>query len=209
VNTIKDWRYRMVIGLGYLASIVAYPRLPTSRYELGPYAFAATPLIAGLLPTSAAVMAASVRAIWKRDPIRDPGEAFSPTYDAILFAFVAFVISIHLLVMGALTGALPPSTWFARATIVLFGLVVIRIGNLLPRTRPNLALGIGTPRTLADRRVWMLTHRTAGHLSVLLGIIIVIAGAMLSRDAMPPVVGPASLAAAGILSFCHYRHAHQ
>jgi hypothetical protein len=55
----------------------------------------------------------------------------------------------------------------------------------------------------------MLAHRTAGHLSVLLGVIIVIAGAVLSRDAMPPVVGPASLAAVGILILCHYRHAHQ
>jgi uncharacterized membrane protein len=189
--------------------MAAYARLPTTRYAVGSYAFVATPLIAGLLPTLAAVMAVSVTAIWKRDLIRDPEEAFAPTYNAILFAVVAFVIGMHLLVMGALTGALPPSVWFARGTIVLFGLVVMRVGDLLPRTRPNLALGIGTPRTLADRRVWMLTHRTAGHLSVLLGVIIVIAGAVLSKDAMPPVVGPASLAAAGILILCHYRYAHQ
>ena len=89
---------------------------------------------------------------------------------------------------------------------MLFGLVVVRIGNLLPRTRPNLALGIRTPRTLADRRVWMLTHRTAGYLSVVLGIIIAIAGVM---DAIPVVVGPASLAATGTLILFHYRHAHQ
>jgi uncharacterized membrane protein len=176
---------------------------------VGPYAFAATPLIASLLPTLALVMAVSVKTIWKRDPIRDPEEAFAPTYDAILFAVVAFVIGMHLLVMAALTGALPPSVWFARGTIVLFGLVVIRVGDLLPRTRPNLALGIGTPRTLADRRVWMLTHRIAGYLSVLLGTVIVIAGAMLSKAAMPPVVGPSSLAAASILAVCHYRYAHQ
>ena len=209
MTTDRHWRYRLVIGLGYVAGMAAYSRLPTTRYEIGGYAFVATPLIAGLLPTLAVVMAASVNAIWKRDPIRDPEEAFSHTYDAMLFAVVAFVIGMHLLVMGALTGALPPSVWFARGTIVLFGLVVVRVGDLLPRTRPNLALGIGTPRTLADRRVWILTHRTAGQLSVVLGIIIVIAGAMLSKDAMPPVVGPASLAAAGILTVSHYRYAHQ
>jgi hypothetical protein len=209
MTRLSQWRYRVVIGLGYVASLVGYSSLPTTRYELGSYTFGATPLIAGLLPTSACVMAASVRAIWRRDPIREPDGEFEPTYDAILFAVVAFVIGIHLLVVGTLTGTLPPGTWVPRGTIVLFGLVVVRIGNLLPRTRPNLALGIRTPRTLADRRVWMRTHRTAGHLSVMLGIVIVIAGASLSKEAMPPVIGPATLAAAGILIAFHYKHAHQ
>jgi immunity protein, SdpI family len=209
MTRLSQWRYRVVIGIGYVASLAGYSRLPTTHYELGAYSFVAMPLIAGLLPTSAAVMAASVRAIWRGDPIRDPDGEFEPTYDAILFAVVAFVISIHLLVVGTLTGTLPPGTWLARGTIVLFGLVVVRIGNLLPRTRPNLALGIRTPRTLADRRVWMQTHRTAGYLSVMLGTVIVIAGASLSKDAMPPVIGPATLAAAGLLIVFHYKHAHQ
>jgi hypothetical protein len=60
---------------------------------------------------------------------------------------------------------------------------------------------------MADRRVWMHTHRTAGYVSVLLGLLIVMSGILVSRQTMPAVVGPASLAAAAIVVVSHIRYA--
>ena len=163
--------------------------------------------IAFLLPTTAALIYTLVRRVWERDLIRDRDEAFEPSYEAIVFAVVLFVVAIHLLVLGALTGALPAHRiWFVRAMIVLFGLFVARIGNLLPRTRPNLALGIRTPRTLASRRLWMQTHRTAGYVAVALGAVFVLSGAFLSKQAIESVMGPAVLSAAVLLLVSHYRY---
>jgi len=68
---------------------------------------------------------------------------------------------------------------------VLLGAFLIGIGNLLPRTRPNLAIGIRTSRTLSDRDLWMRTHRIAGYLVVALGLVILVAGI-----AVPAPVGP-------------------
>ncbi len=39
----------------------------------------------------------------------------------------------------------------AHGVPVMLGLALIVIGNLLPRLRPNLVIGIRTSRTLADR----------------------------------------------------------
>jgi uncharacterized membrane protein len=52
---------------------------------------------------------------------------------------------------------------------VLFGAVLISVGNLLPRLRPNAVFGIRTARTLTDRAVWIQTHRLAGYVVVAVG----------------------------------------
>ena len=194
-------RFLFLVAAAFMASILAYPKLP------GPAPGVARPLIAFLLPTFAALTYALVRRVWERDLIRDRDEAFEPSYEAIVFAVVLFIIAMHLLVLAALTGALPAQrVWLMRATIVLVGLLAVRIGNLLPRTRPNLALGIRTPRTLANRRLWMQTHRAAGYVAVALGAVLVFSGAFLSKHSIESVMGPAVLSAAAVLVISHYRY---
>lgn len=199
------WPY-VTVAAGYAASIAAYSKLP--HYSGHDDYHSPRFLIAFLLPTTAALIYVLVRRVWARDPIRDGDEAFEPTYDAILFPVVLFVMAIHLLLLGTLTGVLPMrgTMWVPRLTIVLFGMMVVRIGNLLPRTRPNLALGIRTPRTLADRRVWMQTHRMAGYVAVSLGGLLIVSGAFLSKQAIELVMGTAVPSAAMLLVVSHYRY---
>jgi immunity protein, SdpI family len=194
---IASRRFLIVVATGYIAGIAAYSKLPLFH----------RPWIAFLLPTTAAAIYALVRRVWERDLIRDRDETFESSCEAILFAVVLFVIAIHLMVLAALAGALPAQrTWLVRATIVLVGLLMARVGNLLPRTRPNLALGIRTPRTLANRGLWMQTHRVAGYVAVALGGLFVVAGAFLSKQAIESVIGPAVLGAAALLVVSHYRY---
>jgi uncharacterized membrane protein len=194
-------RFLIVVAAAYVAGIAAYPNLP------GPAPGVLRPLIAFLLPTTAALTYLLVRRVWERDLVRDRDETFEPSYEAIVFAVVLFIIAIHVLVLAALTGALPAQrVWLMRATIVLVGLLVVRIGNLLPRTRPNLALGIRTPRTLVNRRLWMQTHRIAGYVAVCLGALFIVSGAFLSKQAIQSVLGPAVLSAAVLLLVSHYRY---
>jgi immunity protein, SdpI family len=199
--TLANRRFLTVVAVAYVASIAAYPNLP------GPAPGVARPLIAFLLPTTAALTYMLIRRVWDRDLIRDRDEAFEPSYEGIIFAVVLFIIAIHLLVLAALTGALPAQrVWLMRGTIVLVGLLVVRIGNLLPRTRPNLALGIRTPRTLTDRKLWMQTHRIAGYIAVCLGALFIVSGAFLSKQTIESVLGPAVLSAAVLLLVSHYRY---
>lgn len=191
------YRYSFVVATGFVASAVAYRSLP------GPYQLS----IALTLPTTAALIYALLRVVWARDPIRDGDDTFEPTYHAILFAVGAFIIAVHLMVVAALTDVLPAQrAWFLRATIVLLGVMVVRIGNLLPRTRPNLAFGIRTSRTLANRGLWMQTHRMAGYVAVGLGAAFVVSGAFLSRATMELVIGLAVPGAVALVVVSHYKY---
>lgn len=193
--TIAKSRQVAVIAVGFLASIAAYTRLP------GPHLAAVRgfglerALIAFFLPTTATVTCALLRRIWTRDSIRDRDTASEATYEAIIFRIVLFVITIHAIVLASLLDLLPNGALASRIVVVLVGLVLIGIGNLLPRTRPNLAIGIRTSKTLTDRRIWIQTHRTGGYIVVGLGIVIVVAGAWLSSPTLPQVIGAVALIA--------------
>ena len=52
------------------------------------------------------------------------------------------------------------------------GSLFIFIGNLLPKTKHNYFIGIRTPWTLADEQNWFRTHRIAGKIWVLGGLIV-------------------------------------
>ena len=52
------------------------------------------------------------------------------------------------------------------------GSLFIFIGNLRPKTKHNYFIGIRTPWTLADEQNWFRTHRLAGKIWVLGGLIV-------------------------------------
>jgi hypothetical protein len=123
---------------------------------------------------------------------RDGDRETEATHRAIAIHLVLFVLALNVLVMLNLGGVEWIRAWGPLLVLVL-GSVFIVIGNLLPRTRPNLAPGIRTSRTLSDRAFWIRLHRTCGYLSVMLGGVIVVAGLSFSGPAIGPVVGAAAL----------------
>jgi len=57
------------------------------------------------------------------------------------------------------------------------GILLLVMGNALPKTQPNHYAGIRLPWTLADPMVWQKTHRSAGLASMLCGLaLLVLAG---------------------------------
>jgi uncharacterized membrane protein len=76
------------------------------------------------------------------------------------------------------------------------GLLFIIIGNYMPKMRKNWLMGIRTPWTLSDERVWDRTHRFAGPLFMLAGAITV-AGALFA-----PIDWRAPILITTILSVC-------
>jgi len=196
---VGDRRCFAVIAVGYIAGISAYSRLP------GPYLVADSqllfgrPIIGFLLPTTAALTYLLLRSLWVRDPIRDREEAFEATYDAILLRIILFVITLHIIVLAGLVGVLRGSMVAPRIVVMLLGLLLVGVGNLLPRTRPNSVIGIRTSRLMADRDLWIRTHRVAGYVTVALGMVIVAAGVFLSKSSIPNAIGTAALIGAGLI----------
>jgi uncharacterized membrane protein len=73
---------------------------------------------------------------------------------------------------------------FVRAIIAGAGVILMFIGDALPKTRPNFFLGVRTPWTLTSDLAWERTHRLAGRLLVLVGVWGVVAAFVLNGSAL-------------------------
>ena len=166
----------------------------------------AWPFIAFTLPLAATAIYLILRKFWNViGPDPDGDREPEAVHRAIATRLVLFVMALHLLIMLNLGGFEWIRARGPRLVVALFGSVFIAIGNLLPRTRPNLALGIRTSRALSDRAFWIRLHRTCGYLSVALGIVIVVAGLSFSGPVIGQVVGAAALSSVAVLFVMYQR----
>jgi hypothetical protein len=73
-------------------------------------------------------------------------------------------MGVHAAVLLAMLGLLSGREWAAQIVPLMLGLTMISIGNLLPKTRPNLAIGTRTRRTaLVGTCLLVRFSRTHGH----------------------------------------------
>lgn len=89
---------------------------------------------------------------------------FEATYGYIALVVLGGLTYIHgLLLAAALTGRLQISRALLAGVLAMLGL----LGGVLGRVRRNYWVGVRTPWTLSDERVWDETHRLAARLLVL------------------------------------------
>jgi len=155
-------------------------------------------MVAFLLPITIAIVDTLVRSLCVRHPVDDANSTnLVATCDAIMLRIAAFVTAVHATVLAALFGWLSGRAWAGRIVPLMLGFTMIAVGNLLPKTRRNLAVGIRTSATLADRTLWIRTHRSAGYLVVALGAVIVLSAIVVPAPFGPGMIllaGPAALA---------------
>lgn len=90
---------------------------------------------------------------------------------------------------------------------VLVGVLLVIIGNYLPKCRQNYTMGIKLPWTLSSEENWNATHRLAGFLWVIGGLVLIPA-ALLLPDAVLWVLLPLLLALAvvpAVYSYVYHR----
>lgn len=93
---------------------------------------------------------------------------------SVVMALLAWTIA------GMIIGWLPQSQP-AFISVVVFGplgIMMLGLGNYLPRIRPNYSFGIRLPWTLADENNWRVTHRFAAPIMVLIGVAWLISAAI-------------------------------
>jgi uncharacterized membrane protein len=166
---------------------------PSWTVSAGHTLWLGAPLIAFLLPTALTVIDFLLRSLCVRHPVDEPNAArVLATYKAVMLRVTVFVTAVHAVVLLAVLGLLAGRAWAGVVVPLMLGFTLISVGNLLPKTRPNLALGIRTRETLADPAVWMRVHRWAGYMTVAAGAVIVV-----SAIALPRPVGPAMILLVG------------
>jgi uncharacterized membrane protein len=122
-------------------------------------------------------------------------------YDMAQLAIMAFLALAHVIVI---VKALGVQIDIVSILSLGTGFLFLIIGNFLPKTRFNYFMGVRTPWTLSDERVWDKTHRMAGPLFMLAGLVVILAACLLPQAWQTNILLSAALSAS--LISCVYSY---
>lgn len=94
-----------------------------------------------------------------------------PAVQTIVLAVMGLLTAVQLVIVAQ---ALHIAITAARVIPCAVGLLFVFTGNVMGKLRWNYTIGIRTPWTIANERVWDKTHRFAGRLFVAVGALIAI-----------------------------------
>lgn len=113
----------------------------------------------------------------RKGSIEKGRKAYLATWIGTALLLAGVHAGICMATLRASGGASLPDD-FVRYVIAACGLLIIIIGNYMPKTRPSFLFGVRTPWTLSSDFTWEKTHRLAGPLFMAAGAL-GIAGAFL------------------------------
>ena len=102
---------------------------------------------------------------WLVPRIDPKGEAYAKSgrvYQGFVTLFTLFMIAMTWTTEAAALGWLPSERAVGLAVPVLVGVMLLALGNYLPRVRQNYTFGIKTPWALEDAENWRRTQRFGG-----------------------------------------------
>ena len=103
------------------------------------------------------------------DPKKENYEKFQGIYEIFAVVMEAFILVLLGIV---LTESLRPGTLnVGKLVMVMVCLLMVWLGCVLGKVKPNWFMGIRTPWALSDPDVWNKTHRLGGWVFFLVGLI--------------------------------------
>jgi uncharacterized membrane protein len=160
-----------VILLGFLISIFCLPFVPdlvASHWNAQGEVDGFTNKFWGLFltPLISLALFSFLLLVPYLDPLRKNIERFKPQYDGFLLIIISFLFYIHILtiVWNAGMWDLTFRFSFVAALCPAFAVLLYYLGVLTGKAKKNWFIGIRTPWTMSDERVWDATHRLGGRL---------------------------------------------
>jgi uncharacterized membrane protein len=147
----------------------------------------------GLLVLPGFSLVAMALLLWILPSLMPAIKRSEAVYGIVIMSTFALMTGIQAMLVLSESGVMMDQV---RITFAGVGLLFIILGNYMPKMRKNWLMGIRTPWTLSDERVWDRTHRFAGPL-FMLGGIVTVTGALFA-----PVEWRAPILIAAILSVC-------
>jgi uncharacterized membrane protein len=174
---MRKWIPLLIVAVAVIASAVVYPNLPvtvpTHWDMLGrPNGWGSRVWGAWVLPIVMLFLWGLMRVLPTIDPRGANYAKFGGAFEAIVISILLYMLGLHLIILRASLGY---PVAMQRVLPIGVGILLVLIGNLLPRARPNWFIGIRTPWTLSSDRVWEKTHRVGGRAFVAGGLAILIA----------------------------------
>jgi uncharacterized membrane protein len=176
----RRWFGLALIGAMLVLAVWAYGRLPeqvpshwNAQGEVDAYSGRWIVLMA---PGIALVTWLLMPVLRRIDPRSEHFALFEGTFWLVINVIIAFLFVVHVMVIGAGLGW--PMPGVDRMMMMGTGVMLLVLGNYLPRVRSNWWMGIRTPWTLSSEQVWRTTHRLGGR-TFMIGGVLVLAGMLL------------------------------
>lgn len=103
------------------------------------------------------------------DPKKENYAHFAKAYQYFHFGMIVFMDFIFFLSLTAVYAT--DTTYISKLVFVSVGLLFLGIGKIMPQIKPNFFMGIKTPWTLSNETVWVKTHKLAGVLFLVSGVL--------------------------------------
>lgn len=126
-----------------------------------------------LLPLTVASLYVMLLALPRFDPGRRNYENFGTAFTIIRLSVVLFMALLYAAVVLAAFGCKINMTSVVMPAV---GVLFIVLGNFMGKIRPNWFIGVRTPWTLSSKLSWDKTHRLAGWLFILMGLLMAVVG---------------------------------
>lgn len=122
------------------------------------------PIVSGLIYVLAVVLPGI-------DPKRRNYQKFKKEYLLLMQVTMGFLAAVYVISIMAAFGRQVNITLWVNAMV---GILLIVLGNYMGRIKQNWYMGIKTPWTLSNEKVWDKTHRFGGRMFVILGVLFVL-----------------------------------
>ena len=139
------------------------------------------------------------------DPLKKNIEKFRPYFDWFILLMIVFLAYIYSLTIAVNLGYV-----FNMTTMILpaIGVLFIYIGFLVQHAKRNWFIGIRTPWTLSDDRVWEKTHRLGGKLFKVAGVLVFLS-VLFDASALWIVLGAALVAGLAPVVYSYFEYEKQ
>lgn len=171
----KHWFGLILLALIIIGTAISYPYLPQQvcihwNYKGVPDDFVQKLYGAIFLPGIMLILYIITILLPKIDPKKANYQRFQDTYYLIMNVILTFLFLLQVVQIATSLGKLNP----AYVVPELVGLLFILIGNFSPKFKHNYFIGVRTPWTLASEDVWKKTHRFAGKVFVVAGVLLLL-----------------------------------
>jgi uncharacterized membrane protein len=163
----------IIIAASFAISLYFYPQLPNSiatHWDAQGNVNGYMPKFMGVffVPALSLVLFLVFLAVPKIDPRKKNIEKFRPAYDGFIAFIMLFMLLLH---MQSILWNLGLQINMMISVSIGIGALFICTGMLLKKAKMNWFIGIRTPWTLSNEKVWNKTHKIGSKLFIASGII--------------------------------------
>jgi uncharacterized membrane protein len=155
-----------------------------------------------LMPVISAVVFGMLLVIPRIDPLRNNIAAFRPYFDNFIVLTMGFLFYIYLLTLAWNFGARFEMT---QMLVPAFAILFYYTGIMIEHAKKNWSIGIRTPWTLSNDKVWDKTHKLGGRMFKYCGIVS-LAGALLPQEAIAFIIIPMVLTALYLVVYSYLEY---